>query len=134
LPVSATAYVNDDDEPGCATSAAVECRDKRAANLSELRGAAALCKWDNTAMLLVAQITLGVGLSFLLLRHLPLCIRVSALLLLALVMMFLVLCVWPAFQLVRWMRRPDHWWTREHSPHLTSPALAQPVRRIPHSG
>jgi len=85
-------------------------------------------------MPLVAQIALGVGLSFLLVRHLHLIIRVSALLLLALVMMILVLCVWPAFRLVRWMRRPDHWWTREDSRHLASPALGQPVRRIPHSG
>jgi hypothetical protein len=85
-------------------------------------------------MALVGQIALGIVLSFVLIRHLPLIVRAAALVLLALVMVFLLLCFWPAFRLVRWSRRSDRWWARKHSPDMASRALGQQAPRIPHSG
>ncbi|HYX73159.1 MAG TPA: hypothetical protein VE819_00560 [Steroidobacteraceae bacterium] len=85
-------------------------------------------------MLLVALIALGTALSFVLLRHLPLIIRASALVLLSLMMMFILLCFWPAFRLVDWIRRADRKGTPKQRPDVAAPALGQPDRRIPHSG
>ncbi len=70
--------------------------------LSELRALWHPREWDNTRMLLVAQIALGIVLSFLLLRYLPLIIRAGALVLLALAVVFLWLCFWPVIGPVRW--------------------------------
>jgi len=83
-------------------------------------------------MLLVAQVALGIGLSFLLLRYLPLVIRLGALLLLAIVIVFLWLVAWPVIMPIRWARRLSVRGTEKHSPDAASPALGQPGRHIPH--
>ena len=84
-------------------------------------------------MLLVAQVALGIGLSFLLLRYLPLVIRLGALLLLAIVIVFLWLVAWPVIMPIRWAWRLSARGTEKHSPDAASPALGQPGRHIPHS-
>jgi hypothetical protein len=71
-------------------------------------------------MLSVAQIALGIVSSVLLLRHLPLIIRLGALLLLALVMVFLWVCFWPVLGPVCWIRRSNRWRRREHSSDVAS--------------
>ena len=53
-------------------------------------------------MLLVALIAVSVVLSFVLRRHLI--VRASALVLLSLMMMLMLLCFWPAFRLIDWIR------------------------------
>lgn len=84
-------------------------------------------------MLLVAQVALGIGLSFLLLRYLPLIIRLGALVMLALVMVFLCLVALPVIVPVRWARRLSVHGAEKPSPDVASPALGQPGRHIPHS-
>ena len=59
-------------------------------------------EWDNAGMLLVALVTLCVVLSLVLRR--PLIIRAGALVLLSLMMMLILVCFWPAFRLVDWIR------------------------------
>jgi hypothetical protein len=84
-------------------------------------------------MLLVAQVALGIGLSFLLLRYLPLIIRLGALVLLALVMVFLCLVALPVIVPIRWARRHSVRGPQEHPSDVAPPALGQPGRHIPHS-
>ena len=84
-------------------------------------------------MLLVAQVALGIGLSFLLLRYLPLIIRLGALVLLALVMVFLCLVALPVIVPIRWARRLSVRGPQEPSSDGAPPALGQPGRHIPHS-
>lgn len=84
-------------------------------------------------MLLVAQVALGIGLSFLLIRYLPLVIRLGALVLLALVMVFLCLVALPVIVPVRWARRLTVRGAEKHPPDAASPALGEPGRHIPHS-
>ncbi len=69
-------------------------------------------------MLSVARFTLGIVSSFLLVRYLPLIIRVGALLLLASVMALLWLCFWPVVGPVCWIRRSNRWTSRKHAPDL----------------
>ncbi len=67
-------------------------------------------------MWLLAEITLGIvpGVSA---RYLALIIRVSVVLLLAIVMVFFWLCFWLAIRTVYWIGRPDRWWNSEaHTP------------------
>jgi len=84
-------------------------------------------------MLFVAQVALAIALSFLLVRNLPLTIRLSALLLLALVMVLLWLVIWPVIAPGRWIRRLSVRRAEKHSADV-APALGQPTRRISHSG
>jgi CBS domain containing-hemolysin-like protein len=84
-------------------------------------------------MVLVAQVALGIVLSFLLFRYLALIIRLGALLLLAIVIVFLWLVAWPVIVPVRWARRLGVRETEKHSPDAASPALGEPGRHIPHS-
>jgi hypothetical protein len=53
-------------------------------------------------MPLFAQIAVGAVLSVLLLRYLPLIVRVGALLLLGFVVVFVWVCLWPVIGAVRW--------------------------------
>ena len=84
-------------------------------------------------MLLAAQVALGIGLSFLLLRYLPLVIRLGALVLLALVMVFLCLVALPVIVPIRWARRLSVRGPQEPSSDGAPPALGEPGRHIPHS-
>jgi len=85
-------------------------------------------------MVFVAQVSLAIALSYLLVRYLPLTIRLGALLLLAMVMVFLCLVAWPVIGPARWVRRLRVREAEHHSSSVGPRALDQPGRRIPHSG
>jgi hypothetical protein len=84
-------------------------------------------------MLSVAQIALGIALSVLLLRYLTVIIRVGAVLLLALVILFLWLCFWPVIGPVCWIKMTNRGWRRKRWSDMASPAPGDPGRRISNS-
>jgi len=85
-------------------------------------------------MLLVALLAVGIVLSFLLVRYLPLIIRLGALMLLALVMVCLWLIAWPIVGPVRWVSHLHLRGAEKHASAASSTTLPESSRHIPHSG
>jgi hypothetical protein len=84
-------------------------------------------------MLTVAEIAVGIAVSFLLVRYLPLIVRVSALLLLVLVMLLLLLCFWPVIGPVCWIKMTNRGWRPKRWSDMASAAPDEAGRGIQNS-